>query len=239
MKNVVSVCMATYNAGAYLPAQIASILADIGDSDELVVVDDGSSDGTLDYLRSLTDPRVRVHEHVTNIGHVRTFEHALSLANGEYIAMSDQDDLWPPGRTNRLRAALDGADLAVGNFRRFGSSEGLPRNALLERDSGHGVRNLIGLVLNRRAYFGSCMMLRRSFAQRILIPFPENVEAHDHWIAVAANATGSVAHVDGEPVTLRRVHSSNLTPKSSRRLPAVIKTRMKHLTYAATAVRRR
>src|SRR3954447_2023680 len=102
----VSVCMATYNGSKYVREQIDSILADLGADDEVVVVDDASRDATASLLEGLADPRVRVLRSVQNHGYVKTFERAIGEATGEIIMLSDQDDVWPQGRTETLTAAL-------------------------------------------------------------------------------------------------------------------------------------
>ena len=57
---MISVCMATYNGERYLRRQVESILSQLADGDELIVSDDGSTDGTPALLESLADPRLRI-----------------------------------------------------------------------------------------------------------------------------------------------------------------------------------
>ncbi|MFC7486537.1 glycosyltransferase [Knoellia sp. CPCC 206453] len=229
--------MATYNGEAHVEAQIASILDDLNPCDELVIYDDRSTDGTVDLLRLVSDPRVRVQVGAVNVGHVRAFEQTLQSARGELIALADQDDLWPLGRTAALATLLEDVDLAVGNYRTFGADERAAIHPLVNEMFASGSpRNLAKLGLGRLSYFGSAMMLRRTLLERVL-PIPPWVEAHDQWIGVVANVRGAVRHTD-EVVTLRRLHGANLTPAARRSWSAVLKTRGIQARMMLTAVAR-
>ena len=78
----VSVCMATYRGAEFVTEQLDSILAQLGDGDEVVVVDDASPDDTVAVVRAIAerDPRVRLFPRAQNRGYVRTFEEALGRA---------------------------------------------------------------------------------------------------------------------------------------------------------------
>ena len=231
----ISVCLASYNGAQYISAQVRSILNDLGPDDELIVVDDASTDETVEVLNRIKDMRLKTYTRNVNRGHVDTFEECLRYARGEYVALSDQDDLWPKGRTQILMDHLQGHELAVGCYTILNNeSSGITLEA---KHSGQGVRNIIALLLGRRPYFGSCMMMTAELKERIL-PFPRGVEAHDHWIAIAANTIGSVNHVPSPPVTIRREHSGNLTPRSRRPVDKLIATRINQTRLIYTASKR-
>ena len=69
---VVSVCMAAYNGARHIHEQLDSILAQLSEHDEVIIVDDGSTDGTREWLTTLDDPRVKAHFNGSNLGYVRT-----------------------------------------------------------------------------------------------------------------------------------------------------------------------
>ena len=97
-----SVAMATYNGAQFINEQIRSILPQLGDHDELVIVDDASSDNTVELVGAFADSRIVLARNEVNRGYVRTFERALALARGEVILLSDQDDEWFPGRVEAM-----------------------------------------------------------------------------------------------------------------------------------------
>ncbi|WP_258190848.1 glycosyltransferase [Arthrobacter sp. PAMC25284] len=116
----VSVCMATYRGAAFVEEQVASILAELGPDDELVIVDDASPDETADVIAAIEDPRVRLVRATANRGYVRTFEEAVRLSRGDYIFLSDQDDVWIPGRVELMLGALAGSRVVASNFDMLG-----------------------------------------------------------------------------------------------------------------------
>ena len=95
----VSVLLPVYNAERYLREAVESVLAQTFTDFELLVVDDGSTDGSLAILREFErrDPRVRVISR-PNTGYVVALNEMLGLAKGEFIARMDADDVCLPGR---------------------------------------------------------------------------------------------------------------------------------------------
>ncbi|MGA8529432.1 MAG: glycosyltransferase, partial [Acidobacteriaceae bacterium] len=93
----ISVAMATYNGEKYIREQLDSIARQSLLPYELVVTDDGSTDGTLemveDFARSAPFP-VKIHRNDVRLGFADNFFKAASLCEGELIAFSDQDDVW-------------------------------------------------------------------------------------------------------------------------------------------------
>lgn len=101
--------MGVYNGGRLLDKAIASIVGQTYSSWELVVVDDGSTDSSLEVARSWArrDPRVRVVEHHVNRGHAVALNHAFTVARGELLARMDADDVSLPRRLERQVVLLD------------------------------------------------------------------------------------------------------------------------------------
>lgn len=93
---LISIILPTYNREGYLREAVASVLAQTYDPWELLVVDDGSTDGTRAYLDTLVDPRVRcvLHDHCGNAALLRNV--AARVVRGSYIAFLDSDDVWLP-----------------------------------------------------------------------------------------------------------------------------------------------
>lgn len=217
----VSVCMATFNGDRYVMEQLSSIIAQVGPSDEIVIVDDASTDETAALLRTVDDPRVRVVESPQNRGYVRTFEDALRHATGRFLILADQDDVWVPGRLVAMvdgladaevvatnLATLDGPDRILGPY---GQRDWRLRPA----DSQRNGRNTAAILAGNRPYYGCAMGVRREALDRIL-PFPEFlVESHDLWIALYGNVARSIVHLDIRSVR-RRFHGDNASPDRPR-----------------------
>ncbi|MBC7593786.1 MAG: glycosyltransferase [Kineosporiaceae bacterium] len=229
--------MATYNGERYVEEQIASILHQIGPNDEIIVVDDASTDATVSLLRGVGDFRIRVISSATNTGHVAAFERALGLARGSIILLSDQDDVWLPGRVGLMRQALVERAYVASNWRVLGG--GLPASeipTLRAHDSRSPLWNIIRIYLGTMPYFGCAMGFRREALAKIL-PFPRATDAHDHWIAMLGNVDGGICHLD-EYTVARRLHDKNLTfGRRSIGLVVVSRVKMTMLTAAALARR--
>lgn len=103
-KPLISVILCTYNAVNFVEEAIDSILNQSLDDFELIIVDDGSSDGTKDIIQRYSDYRIRYFPMEVNSGLVFSRNFAISKSNGEYIALMDHDDISEP---NRLKAQIE------------------------------------------------------------------------------------------------------------------------------------
>lgn len=102
-----SIAMCTYNGARHLQEQLNSIARQTRLPDELVVCDDGSSDGTPEVVQAFAASApfaVRLYVNEKNLGSTSNFEKAISLCDGDIIALSDQDDVWLPQKLERLEA---------------------------------------------------------------------------------------------------------------------------------------
>ena len=120
--SLVSVVMAAYNGGKYITQQIESILNQTYQNIELIVIDDCSTDNTRELVSEFCekDARVNLVRSDHNKGVIETFQHGLKMARGEYIALSDQDDVFDPRKIEVLVKALESnrsADLVVSDLR--------------------------------------------------------------------------------------------------------------------------
>jgi glycosyltransferase involved in cell wall biosynthesis len=123
----VTVLMPVYNGKAYLAGAIQSILDQTFQDFELLIMDDGSTDGSSDLVLSFADPRIRLLRNATNLGLVATLNKGLGLAQGDYIARMDCDDLSFSHRLERQVAFMDqNPEIGIAGswFKRLGADEG-------------------------------------------------------------------------------------------------------------------
>ncbi len=234
----VSVCMAAYNGAAHVEEQISSILSELAADDELIVVDDRSTDDTAAIIAGIEDTRIRLIESESNAGYVRTFELALSAARGEFVFLSDQDDVWIPGRVELMISAMDGKDMVASNCQHFDGPVGTFHEIRLRaRDSNRSVRNIIGIVVGYRLHWGCAMAVRRRILSQIL-PFPSHMaESHDQWIAMVGNVKRSIVYLEADTIR-HRLHGDNLTPKGIRSASKIVRARVAFIRNVVEAVRR-
>ena len=127
---LVSVMMPCYNAAESLPWALGSMLAQTYTRWELIVVDDGSTDGSAAAIEALGDPRIRLIRFPENRGRPHARQAALDAAQGEYLAMLDADDWIYPEKLERQTEVLErcpelaavgaGVMVADGDWRPFG-----------------------------------------------------------------------------------------------------------------------
>lgn len=183
--------------------------------DEVVIVDDFSTDGTFEFLKTIDDPRIRLFRNECNKGVNSTFERAISLANNEIIFLADQDDIWLEGRVGLMvNKLLDAGVMVVSSNFELMDRDGQRMSAnsyrkLRDNDSTRYFLNLIGIFFARRNYYGCAMAIRKDIVD-IILPLPKFVESHDLWIAMASNLMGSNLHISSSTL-VRRIHGENFS----------------------------
>src|SRR5579872_3769967 len=211
----ISVCIAAYQGLRYIGPQLSSILEQLSDQDEVVLVDDSSTDGTYAQLGEIQDPRLTVLQNASNEGVLRSFEKALSHCSGEIVFLSDQDDLWLPKKVQTvLEAFADDPDLAL-----------VVSDAILIDESGNKIGE--SFYAQRGAFrnglwsnllvgkFHGCTMAFRSTLLRNVLPFPHGKHAHhDTWIGCVNALIGGKTKYIPEPLIAYRRHSTNLTGRT-------------------------
>ena len=203
----VSVIVPCYNAAPYLPQALASLLAQGPAVWEVIVIDDGSSDGSADIATAFGPP-VRCHRQ-ENQGISAARNQGLRLAAGDWIAFLDADDLWPADSLGlRLRelAARPELDAVYGRVEAFLSPELSAAEQLrLQPPPLSQVGRLAGALLLRRQVFARVGDFDTGFA----------VGETMDWIARAEEQGVAMAAVDGV-VLRRRIHSVNTVRKTER-----------------------
>lgn len=211
----ISVVVATYNGQAFLAEQLDSIIGQTLPPLEILCVDDGSSDGTLEILQEYEkrdDVNVRVFKNEKNLGSIKTFEKGCTLVRGDFIAFSDQDDWWFPHKLERLHALVtrnERVAFAYSNLELSDEELGTlkPRMWEKEGDLFQGPNCLDALFHNR---VQGCTMLARASFVRSCIPFAETVYHHDKYLALMAPALDMEIAVDFDPLIKYRQHMGNL-----------------------------
>ena len=208
----VSVCMATYCGEQFVAAQIASILNQLCPDDELIVVDDASSDRTCEIIENFHDARIRLERHASNLGVLRSFEDAICRSNGDILFLSDQDDVWAADRVSTVLRALQlhpEADIVVSDAALIDGDDN-PLGCSYYAQKGK-FRSGILANLVHCSYLGCTMAFRRRIRSRIL-PFPSGADVfHDLWIGAANRLAGGKTLYIERPLVLYRRHSGNAT----------------------------
>lgn len=209
---MISVCIATFNGEKYIQQQMASILSQIGEGDEVIVSDDGSTDKTLDILQAFEDKRIRVLQGPGRQSPIWNFEYALKHAAGEFIFLADQDDVWQEGKVERMMKALQEHACVVSDNLTTDSQlrPVAPSFYTINKTRTGKWYNL--LVVN--GYLGCCMAFRREVLE-MAIPFPADTPMHDIWIGNVAAFFYDVHFIPDKLILFRR-HENTASPTARK-----------------------
>lgn len=216
MSTPISVTMAVYNGRKYLAEQVESVLSQLEAEDELVVVDDASSDGSASLVREFNSPRIRLYENPQNLGVRRTFERALRLARHDLIFLCDQDDLWLPGKKAAYVRAFDSdceVCVVISDAELIDANGNVLSKSYMTTGRGGFDGSIIG-TLWRNRYLGCAMAVRRSLLP-VALPIPRRAPMHDMWLGALGKMFGRIAYLS-TPYQQYRRHGSNLSPMGSK-----------------------
>ncbi|NLG29410.1 MAG: glycosyltransferase [Chloroflexi bacterium] len=215
----VSIIMPVYNGERYLPQALDSVLAQTLRDWELLVVDDGSTDGTPGILARYTDPRITVLRQ-PNRGPAAARNAALERATGAYVVCWDGDDLFEPRGAEALARYLDehpgmGAVIADAWV---GDADGHPRSRLSEHRVPAREGDLLeSLVLTSSVYGqSSCVMVRRELLARHAIRFDPDLRVGEDWLWLIEIARHARFGFLDAIVLTYRVHTTNITRTTGR-----------------------
>ena len=205
----VSIVIPAYNALPFLPHTVASSLAQTWADFELLIIDDGSSDGTASWVAGQLDPRIRLIKQ-PNQGAATARNTGIFAARGEYIAFLDADDLWEPTKLEQQVACLE-ASPEVGLVHtaiRYINEEGSEIGRVL-RSSGNG-NVWEQVVLHMLIRCGSTPLIRRECFDEVGVfdPKLDFAEDWDMWIRIAARYHFTVIN---QPLVAYRQHKTNMT----------------------------
>jgi len=215
----ISVALCTCDGERFLGEQLGSIAAQTRLPDELVVVDDRSSDGTVAIARRFADEApfgVRVEVNERRLGPTKNFERAIGHCRGDFISLCDQDDVWVAERLAALERSLaEAPDAGLV----FSDAEVVDERLL---PLGYGFWSSISFTARERRLFdagrafevllrhtivsGSTALFRAS-ARDVILPIPETW-MHDAWIALMISARSRLLPVDA-PLSRYRQHAAN------------------------------
>lgn len=209
----VSIAMATFNGEKYLLDQLESFARQTRRPDEIVIVDDGSTDRTLEIARTWSrkaSMTVRLFVNNERLGVTANFEKAIGLATSDIVFLSDQDDLWLPEKIARVLeefsknaealVVINDQWIADHNLRSTGQTSYhvcWKKNAHL-----YDARSLVSA-------HGCCIAIRRPFLE-LALPIPQMAGfsvGHDVWLA-KLSAIADRQHLVLEPLQLYRRHGA-------------------------------
>lgn len=227
---IVQVLMSTYNGEKYIREQLDSILKQTYPFVEILIRDDGSSDGTISILKEYSDR----YENVTyyqgnNVGVIQSFLQLLrdSDDSAEYFSFADQDDVWLPEKIERAVEKLKGRNCDLPLLYcsdQYVTDEKLNIIKIDEKKA----RPSFGNALVQNICTGCTAVMNHALRELVNQTKPVNIVMHDWWFYILASLKGEVIY-DDTPHMYYRQHGSNEWGAKTGKW-TVLKYRLKQLT---------
>lgn len=202
----ISVCIATCNGNKYISTQLSSILQQLDPSDEVIISDDGSTDGTIDTVRSFHDGRIKTVDGPRRNSPTANFENALRFAKGEYIFLADQDDVWKNDKVSICLKYLERYDCIISDATVVDGDMNIISDSFARLN--HTKSGRLYNLFVKNGYLGCCMAFRRKIVDTAL-PFPLNTPMHDIWIGNVAAFKFKAGFIPEKLILFRRHGGTN------------------------------
>lgn len=214
------ILLSTYNGGQYLRKQLDSVLSQSVSDFTLLIRDDGSSDDTLQILRTYADPRIRILAG-KNLGPSGSFFALLEQARdmgAEQVFLCDQDDIWMPDKLTKLLEELKkcpkGPALVFSDFAMIDENDNVTGRSYaamaklrIPKDG-----DFFPKLLAQPYAFGCTCVLNRELLELVTAP-PAGIEMYDCWISLVAATFGTVLYLP-QATIYHRFHTANATGRA-------------------------
>lgn len=215
--NSVSVCMTVFNGKKFILKQIESILMQLSEGDELIIIDDASDDDSYSIIANLNSSLIIIVKNPINVGVNKSFEKAIRISKNPIIVLTDQDDIWTLNRLEIMIKSLTPNYYVVVGNQTLIDVDGIKIdkkmfdvNPIL---NGRLLHPLSKIFMGNIGYYG-CTMAFKSEFKNLILPFPNHIESHDLWIAMAGLLIKKINHIS-DIVLFRRIHDNLSLKKRS------------------------
>jgi glycosyltransferase involved in cell wall biosynthesis len=224
----IDIVLASYNGSNYIQQQIESIQSAIGYIDTVkrfIIVDDGSTDGTISIVRSLMaeDSKIELHQNFSQaLGPMRNFERGIAMTTADWIMLSDQDDKWVSDKIQlqllsctslQKQYDVNTPILCFSDKRIVDSSLEQIAPSFIEYwampTDWHQETRQLALI---NVASGCTMMFNQALIQKAL-PIPNGAYMHDWWLILHAKQFGQLEYID-KPLVNYRIHGNNTLGKT-------------------------
>jgi glycosyltransferase involved in cell wall biosynthesis len=209
---MVTVLMPVYNGEKYLREAIDSILGQTYCCFEFIIINDGSTDGSVEIIQSYRDKRIRFIDNEKNIGIASTLNKGIELAIGEYIVRMDSDDISLSTRIEKQVRFMD-------NYPEIGISGTWVKFLDISRHPWKSVvykypikpRDIKARSLFNSSFAHPSVIIRRSLLEKFQLKYdPQHLDAEDYGLWQKCSFCFPLANIP-EVLLVYRVHSENIT----------------------------
>ena len=211
----VTVITSAYNVAPYIRESTLSALQQTYSDLEIVVIDDGSTDGTIDCIQDITDPRLRVLKR-PHRGQAAAMNVGIAGSRGEYIALLDGDDVWLPRKLERhlaFHADHPDADMTYSGSREMDAEGNV--GGLLPATNRRVT--FLDLLIENPIHNGSVVVVRKDALDEAGVFDNELAACHDFdmWLRLAQLREGNIFGIS-EPLTLYRRRPDQISSDARR-----------------------
>jgi glycosyltransferase involved in cell wall biosynthesis len=215
----VSVLLAIYKPNyEFLQKQLKSLNAQTYNNIEIIAIDDSANKEEFEKINGIFSEyikkfRFKLYRNECNLGSNKTFEKLTEIAQADYFAYCDQDDIWEPNKIELLVSKLEHENALVcySDLSIIDENDKLMAGSL--KDVTKRLNHIYGenkydYFLRRNSITGCTMLIRSDIAKESL-PFPEyKYYVHDHWLTLFASCKGKITYIE-ESLVKYRIHSNN------------------------------
>ncbi|MGQ7944786.1 glycosyltransferase family 2 protein [Flavobacterium sp. WC2509] len=233
-----SVAMCTYNGEKYIKEQLESILNQTFSIDEIVICDDGSKDKTIEIITQIqieNPNKIFLHKNKENLGSTKNFEKAITICSGNYIFLSDQDDIWKETKVEKIikyflenpstEAVFTNGDLIDETNQKINIHTLWDSVFFLENQLEKPI-SLLKLISSKRNMVTGATLCIKNETKELILPFPDIKKYyHDEWIAIIIASRKKLNYITEELISYRIHSGQQIGGKSS----TTNKTIQKHL----------
>lgn len=217
--------MATYNGEKYIKEQLDSIIANLSGEDEIVISDDGSNDATCEIIHEYQRiyPFIRLLEGPRQ-GVISNFEHAIAACKGDYIFLSDQDDVWTLDKVSSVMNAFEREPVSLVIHDAKVVSENLEQTIMESFFEYRGSRPGVIWNMLKGRYMGCCIAIKKEVVPCIL-PIPKDIPMHDQWIGLVSDSIFGNSCFLEKKLLLYRRHENAVSDFGHNSVRVMIKNR--------------
>ena len=210
-KPLVSIALCTYNGEKYITGQLDSIINQDYPNLEIIIIDDKSTDDTVNILKSFQEKHniIKLFVNQANIGFNKNFKKALDNCSAEYIAIADQDDIWFPEKISVLMNGIKD------NLLFYHDSEYIDESGIRSGKTTRSHHRFVNGDCSKNLLYYNCISGHASLIRKELInltpKFSEKLY-YDWWLAYTAACTGRIDYTT-EILVKHRKHPASSTGK--------------------------
>lgn len=232
----VSVIIPCHNREDTVAEAVQSVLDQDYGSLEVIAIDDASGDRTVDVLKQISDPRLRIGRNEGPRGPSAARNRGVALSDAPWIAFQDSDDIWLPGKLSRQMARLENSDFVAaycGMLVKQDARPETPVEARLPDPALHPLEGDILPSLTATSYISTQMLVIRRDVFDAVGGFDEDLTALVDWeLMLRVAQKGPVAFIDADLV-VQRMSGNSITRSSRKRLAAQEYVLAKHAELMA------